>query len=111
MQLEDVGEIIGTRTLRLVKQSAEPSEVLVLVGKPQRLPDHTDYYCPYQIEGVGTTKVRHMCGVDAFQALLLTLSALGVELEILNKELGNALSWECGSGGTFGFPEIDPASL
>lgn len=110
MKLDGVGEIIGTRTLRLAKDSGPPSEVLVLVGKPQQLPDHDDYYCPYQIKGAGVDRVRYACGIDALQALLFSLSALRVELEVLNKDIGGGLSWEFEEKGTFGLPEIPPAT-
>jgi hypothetical protein len=111
VKLDGVGEVIGTRTLRLAKGTNTPSEVLVLVGKPQRLPDHEDYYCPYEIKGAGIDKVRYACGIDALQALLLTLSVLKVELEVLNKDLGGGLSWEFDEKGTFGFPDMPPAAL
>jgi hypothetical protein len=111
VKLESVGEVIAARTLKLLTNQGTLSEVFVLVGKPERLPDHPDYYCPYQIKGAGSDKVRYACGIDALQALLLTLSTLGVELEVLNKELGGGLSWEFSESGTFGFPDMPPATL
>lgn len=104
MKLDSVGEVIATRTLSLLEDEGPPSEVFVLLGKPRQLPDHSDYYCPYQIKGAGVEKVMHTCGIDPFQALQLALSALGVELEVLNKRLGGKLRWDCGSEGDLGFP-------
>jgi hypothetical protein len=104
MKLKDVGEVIAERTLTLLGEDGPPLAVLVLLGKPQKLPDHSDYFCPYQIKGAGTQRVKYACGVDAFQALELALSTLGVELEVLNKELGGRLRWGCGEEGKFGFP-------
>ncbi len=104
MKLESVGEIIATRTLVLLREEKPPLEVTVLLGKPQQLPDFPDYYCPYQIKGVGSGKVLCSCGVDPFQALELALSTLGSEVEILNTELGGKLRWDCGSNGDLGFP-------
>jgi hypothetical protein len=104
MKLETVGEVIATRVLMLLGDKGASPEVLVLLGKPQKLPDHSDYYCAYQIKGAGDEKVRYTCGVDPFQALQLALSTLGVELEVLNKELGGRLRWECDSAGELGFP-------
>jgi hypothetical protein len=111
VELESVGEVIATRTLKLVQDQGAASEVLVLVGKPQRLPDHTDFYCPYQIKGAGSDKVRYACGIDPLQALLLTLSTLGVEIEVLNKSLGGRLRWEFGEKRSLGFPAMPPATL
>jgi hypothetical protein len=104
LKLENIGEVIATRTLTLLRDQDASSEVLVLLGKPQKLPDHSDCYCPYQIKGAGDEKVRYTCGIDPFQALQLALSILGVELEVLNKELGGRLRWECDDSGRLGFP-------
>jgi hypothetical protein len=104
VKLVTIGEVIATRTLTMLRDQGAPSEVLVLLGKPQKLPDHPDYYCPYQIKGAGDEKVRYVCGIDPFQALQLALSTLGVELEVLNKELGGRLRWECDASGGLGFP-------
>ena len=105
MKLDSVGEVIATRTLILLRDGAPPLELSVIMGKPQRLPDHSDYYCPIQIKGAGDEKVRYACGVDPFQALQLSLSTLAVELEVLNKKLGGKLRWECDSKGRLGFPD------
>jgi uncharacterized protein DUF6968 len=99
--LDGVGEVIATRKLVLADQ--ESTEVLVLLGKPAQIPDYSGYYCPYQIKGAGYDKVMAMCGVDPFQALQLSLSILGVELEVVNKEFGGKLRWEHGEEGDFGF--------
>jgi hypothetical protein len=106
MELSSVGDVIAERTLTLVQGQGPPSEIIVLLGKPQKLPDHSDYYCPYQIKGSGPETVRHTCGVDRLQALQLALSTLAVDLELLNNKLGGGLRWNCGSdnSGDFGFP-------
>jgi len=105
LKLENVGEVVATRTLVLARDGDAAVAVTVLLGKPQA--EGGDYYCPYQIKGAGDEKVRCAYGVDAFQALQLALSILGVELEVLNKELGGRLRWECGDKNDFGFPSLD----
>jgi Domain of unknown function (DUF6968) len=106
MSLESIGELIAVRTLDLVRDQGPPSDVVVSLGKPQQMPGHPDYFCPYQIRGAGSEKVKHSCGVDSFQALQLALSTLGVELEVLNKELGGRLRWDCDDKGDLGFPPM-----
>lgn len=76
------------------------------MGRPQQLPEQADYYCPYEIKGAGVRKIHYACGVDDFQAIQLAMGIIGVELEVLNKELGGSLRWECGSEGDFGFPKL-----
>ena len=106
MHLNSVGEVIAVRTLKLQGEQGTPSDVTVLIGKPQKTPGFDEYYCPYQIRGAGSEKIGYSCGIDAVQALSLALSILGVELEVLNKELEGRLSWECDEEGGFGFPEM-----
>jgi len=105
MELDSVGEVIATRELELMSAGEAPQMVQVTMGKPHQLPEHTDYYCPYEVKGSGFRKVRYACGIDAFQALQLALQAISVELEVLNKELNGRLRWECGREGDFGFPD------
>ena len=107
MHLDSVGEVIAIRTLKLENEQGESSEVSVLIGKPQKTPGSTDYYCPYQIKGAGPEKkIKYMCGIDSVHALSLALSILGVELAALNKTLGGRLRWENDDNGGFGFPEL-----
>ena len=79
LKLDSVGDLVATRTLTFHWEDGTASEVNVLLGKPRQLPDHVDYFCPYQIKGAGDEKVRYCSGVDSFQALHLALSTLGVE--------------------------------
>jgi len=44
LKLESVGELIATRTLTLRQENGATSEIMVLLGKPQQLPKHEDYY-------------------------------------------------------------------
>ena len=104
MKLESVGEVIATRSLLLLRDGTAKAEVIVVLGKPQAGQDQHGFYCPYQIRGAGDEKVRAAHGVDAFQALQLALSILAVELDVLNKELGGRLRWECDDEGGLGFP-------
>ena len=108
MNLQSIGQPIATRSLMLLQDDGTASEVFVLLGKPQPLPDHPDYYCTYQIKGAGEGNVRYACGVDPFQALHLALSKLGIEIEALNNELGGKLRWETDDTGGLGFPGFAP---
>jgi hypothetical protein len=110
MKIQTISEMIATRSLQL-GEGQESSEVLVLIGKPQKLPDHSDFYCPYQVKGAGDEKIRYACGIDPLQALLLALSKLQVDLEVLNKDLGGKLRWEFDDNHGFGLPPLPPAAM
>ena len=107
MKLDSVGDVIANRKLSLVRDDQDPVEVEVSMGKPMKFPNHTDYYCPYEIKGLGQGRVKAAGGIDAFQAMQLALGTIAVELEVLQKESGGKLSWDAGEAGYLGFPERD----
>jgi uncharacterized protein DUF6968 len=106
MKLESAGEIIAARKFSLAREGHQPVDIIVLIGKPAKFPDHTDYYCPYQIRGFDRDKVMAIGGLDAFQALQLALATIRVELEVIEKDSGGRLTWEGGAEGDLGFAEL-----
>lgn len=104
MESANIGEIIAVRELYLTNQEAPKRTLRVLVGTPQPLPDGGGYYCPFQILGAGSERVKYAAGIDAVQALQLVMVMIGASLEFLNRELGGSLRWEGSSEGEFGFP-------
>ena len=97
----ELGEIIAVR-----KFSCEGSEkeIIVRLGKPQQTPGEAEFCCPYQILGLGSGDVHGICGVDAFQALQLTMEFIGFELERLSRVEGVRLCWDADDSGSLGFP-------
>ena len=108
MRLNSIGEVIAARRLSLID---EPNrEILVKMGKPQKTPSEEDFFCPFQITGIGDERVDSIVGIDAFQAIQLTLQFIGGRLMLLNRENGGRLRWECDEKGGFGFPVPDWAA-
>ena len=99
----ELGEVIAVRKFSHV--GAPDREVVVRLGKPQRTPGEPDFYCPYQILGLGSEDVHGICGVDAFQALQLTIEFIGLELERLSRLAGVRLCWEGDDSVSLGFPK------
>ena len=98
----ELGPIIAERRLRV---TGRPDlDVCIRIGTPRPFPDapHGDYYCPYQISGLGPAKVRHTGGVDAVQALELAIDILPTELDAL-RQTHPGLGWEDAPGGDYGF--------
>src|SRR5258708_8265288 len=108
MKLGNVGEVIANRKFTLIREGQEPAEVEVLMGKPEKFPDHADYYCPYQITGMGREKVIAIGGVDAFQAIQLALGTIAVELEVMEKESGGKLPCDAAENYNPPFPTRTP---
>lgn len=107
LKLNDAGEVIARRELTL--DAAD--KVTVLIGRPQKLPDHEDWYCPYQITGVRSGRVRCAIGVDPMQALVPALSMAGAELYTCEEYEDGRLTRDCGAvKGDLGIPVPDSIS-
>ncbi len=101
MKPKAIGPIIACRALA----GRDGKQVRVILGRPRRFPGGNDYYCPYQILGIGDERIRHAGGIDAIQALQLTLMKIGLELYTSEDARARALSWDAGSvEGDLGFP-------
>ena len=90
MELNDVGPVIATRELEI---STSKRKVTVRLGTPTRFPDGNDYYCPYQVLGLGRDRVFYGAGVDSLQALILALHNIGAELYTSNEAKTGQLTW------------------
>jgi hypothetical protein len=98
----ELGAVIAERRLRVIGRPE--LEVRVRIGTPRPFPDdpNTNYYCPYQIHGVGSGKVRYAGGVDALQALELAIHILPTELDAL-RQTCPGLGWVDAPEGDYGF--------
>ncbi len=102
MQLKDIGVQIASREL-----DANGKKVVVVIGRPEKFPDGEDYYCPYQIVGIGSERVKYAGGIDAVQALQLALKKIGTDLYTSQEAQAKQLLWAGGEPGDFGFPVPD----
>src|SRR5215468_4845322 len=98
----ELGSVIAERRLRVTGQPE--LDVRVRIGAPRPCPDdpQTNYYCPYQIAGLGIGKVRYAGGVDAVQALELAIHILPTELDALRQKYPG-LGWVDAAEGDYGF--------
>jgi len=98
-----LGEVIATRKLTL----DGGTEVTVHVGRPCSPPEwNSNFYCPYQIIGLGSERVRRVGGVDSMQALVLALEAIGADFYAYNKLQANKISWFDQSDLGFPIPDF-----
>jgi len=104
MEFESIGEIIASRMLHVVDEQGNKRPVSVFIGKPQPSADSSDYFCAYQIIGIGNQETQVGHGDDSIQALKTAIILLGATLNHLNEEVGGKLVWNGGSKGELGLP-------
>jgi hypothetical protein len=102
MELSTLGQLLAERTYVLLTSSGSQEEVVVRIGAPQE--SDRDWFCPFEIVGLGTPKIKCAFGVDAFQALQLTLKMIGVVLHHHRQRCGDGL-YMSEAGDDLGFPE------
>ena len=102
MNLSRIESPLGIRTLVL----DDHSEVTVIFGVPQPLSENeTEFFCPYQILGLGTDSIRYAIGMDALQAIEYTMQHVGINLYTSEEARSGRLSWQYGrKKGDLGFP-------
>lgn len=66
------------------------------LGRPSQGP--TDWYCPFEVEGFGETRVEAAHGSDSVQALLLAMAKLRVILAAMALQHKGHLRFAGGSG-------------
>jgi hypothetical protein len=97
----ELGAVIAER--RLILLGKPELDVRVRIGMPRPFDAPSgDYYCPYQITGIGRGRVKRAGGVDAIQALELAIQIIPVELDTLRRE-HQGLRWADAEPGDYGF--------
>jgi hypothetical protein len=110
MQLTSIGQLFATRTLKLTDNNST-RVVMIEIGKPLKFSDGEDYYCPYQIIGLGDEKVNWCGGIDEVQALLLCLEKIGICLTDSEEYAQGKLSWIGSEHSILGFPHLDSSGM
>lgn len=71
----ELGQVIASRKFALGDKVVE-----LRIGAPCAYDGGRDFFCPFQVLGIGDEKVRHSGGVDALQALLLGIDRASLYL-------------------------------
>ena len=100
----DMGEIIATRSYRVLDEDNNERAISVLVGKPEPARDSAEYQCPFQLIGIGNQMIQIARGHDSVQALQSAFILISANINHLNNELGRKLIWDGGRTGELGFP-------
>jgi hypothetical protein len=79
VKIDSIGQVLCGREFDVRDGRA----VSVIMGMPQQFPDgQDDYFCPFRIIGMGDEQIRYGVGVDALQAVWLTLQMIGARSPI-----------------------------
>jgi len=105
MKIDSLGDVVLIRKLYLIGETEK--EVVVKVGKPRVADENGNYYCPFQIVGLGRDKINYAMGIDAVQAMLLGLSKIGIILYASEEWKEGRLRWIGDEQGDLGFPVPD----
>jgi hypothetical protein len=77
---------IASRELEFRFTTGGSERVLVSIYSPRPAEEPEMWWCPYSIIGNKVHKIFRMAGIDAIQALTLTLATIPVELEWLSRK-------------------------
>jgi hypothetical protein len=105
-----IDEVIARRQLSFATDSGEVREIVVSIGKPEPAPDRGNFSCEYQITGIGRNKAERIYGLDAFQAIQLTLGFISTMLNHYRQEASGRIYWQ-EPGDDMGFVEAPAPSL
>lgn len=103
-RFKSVGEVFASRRLSLNIPGDSARNIDILLGRPRPFPDSDDYYCTYQVLGIGDEKVRYSAGADGIQALQAAMSLIAADLRITHRDLLPHLKWM--GNDSIGFPLI-----
>lgn len=92
--------ILASRTLHIAEHGSL-REVAVHLHAPEA--NGTDWICRYEIDWPNAPREGFAAGIDAVQALHLTLQRIGTELYLSPHHASGALRW-VGPGEGYGFP-------
>lgn len=99
----DLGNVIAERSLEAVHEDGNESSMLVLLGTPARHPHSTGVFVPYQIDHMNKKRLWYAAGVDGFQALLLAMKMILVEIETLERRHKMKVRFNRDENGNLGF--------
>lgn len=101
MPNDPADDVIATRTLDV---DGKPRFHLSIY---RPVPEDNGAYwrCRYMIDGPMTRHVGSACALDAMQALLYVIYALGTEAEVSQENLAGLLTFR-GQSAHFGFPPL-----
>jgi hypothetical protein len=87
-EVKDIGTVIASREMTFVFADGSKEVAMLKVGQPVEVGGGLDWCCPFELN-IGTMKrLRGIHGIDAVQALDLTMKSLRTDIEYLERTKG-----------------------
>lgn len=99
--IKELGTVIASREMEFIFEDGRKEKAFLKVGMPFEYGEGLDWCCPYELSTESTKKLFGMFGIDALQALELTMKTLSVEIE----------HWERTKKGKFHFLNEEGAAI
>lgn len=100
-EIKELGAVIASREMEFVFADGRREKAFLKVGAPFEYGEGYDWCCPYELGTESGKKLFGMFGIDALQALELTMKTLGVEIK----------HWEKAKKGKFYFLNEEGAAI
>lgn len=93
MKIDRIENVVARRSF----QMKDGRNIEIVIGAPQPFSDDADYFCPFQMIGLGDARVYYAGGVDSYQALILALKKLTVHMVTMDAVKNGEVQWLDGS--------------
>ncbi len=90
--MDELDSPLAERRLVLASDQGDLREVRIRIGKPKFSTE--DFYCEFQITGLGEYKAGQIYGIDSMQALVLTLRFVKAVVTDYSNESKLSLYWQ-----------------
>ena len=100
-EIKEIGTVIASREIEFIFEDGRKEKAFLKVGCPFEYGDGFDWCCPYELSTESSKKLFGMFGIDALQALQLTMTVLREEIEF----------WEKSKKGKFYFLDKEGAPI
>lgn len=100
-EIKELGVVIASREMTFIHTDGRKENAFLKVGMPFEYGEGLNWCCPYELSTESSRELFAMFGIDALQALELTMKTLGVEIE----------HWEKTKDGKFYFLDEKGAAI
>jgi hypothetical protein len=102
LEIKEIGTVVASREMEFIfDDDGRKEKIFLKVGIPFEYGEGLDWCCPYELGSESDKMLQRMFGIDALQALELTMKTLSVEIQ----------HWERSRKGKFYFLDEEGAGI